>query len=147
MKMNWGKSIAAVYISFMIVTLGVVAFAFTQDVNLVTDDYYAQEIKYQDQIDRIQRTKDLPEQLSINLENEYIKLKFPAMFEPETIIGEIHIYRPSDSKVDIKIPVEVNSAGELYYPKQGIAAGLWKVKVNWGPAGNEYYNEQILMIN
>ena len=51
--MNWGKGIFIFYSLFVVAILSVVYFAFTQEVNLVSEDYYQQEIAYESQIERI----------------------------------------------------------------------------------------------
>ena len=58
-KMNWGKGIAAVYICFVVIILGFVFYFMNQDVDLVTHKYYDEEIKYQEQIERMKRTNEL----------------------------------------------------------------------------------------
>ena len=63
---NWGKGIAVVYILFVIGTLSFVTFAFTQKVELVSNDYYAQEIDYQNRIEQTERANALEEHVDIN---------------------------------------------------------------------------------
>ena len=75
MKISWGISISIVYILFVVVMVGAVIFSTTQESHLVADDYYEREIAYQNQIEKMERTKLLPEQLKIYLKNELIFLE------------------------------------------------------------------------
>ena len=49
--MSWGKILLVAYVTFVGVMLFMVVKSFQQDYDLVTPDYYAAELKFQDQID------------------------------------------------------------------------------------------------
>ena len=51
MRINWDVRIAVLYISFVIMIIAMVIFSLTRDIPLVNDNYYEEEIKYQQQID------------------------------------------------------------------------------------------------
>ena len=53
LQISWGTGIVIAFAIFMAVTVSTAVYMMNQDVNLVADDYYDQEIKYQQQIDRI----------------------------------------------------------------------------------------------
>lgn len=146
MKLNWGKGIFAVYTVFMIVVLGTVAFTTTVDVDLVADDYYEQEIKYQDEIDKKDRTNKLAEQVEIVLEKENVRISYPTI-SPEHISGKINFYRPSDEKLDFSLDIKIDSTISQVIPREKLAKGLWKVKVDWRHFNQEYLNEKIIIIN
>jgi len=146
MKLNWGKGIFAVYSVFMIVVLGTVAFTTTVDVDLVADDYYEQEIKYQNEIDKKNRTNKLTEQVEITVGNENVKISYPKIFS-ENISGEINFYRPSDEKMDFSLDIKIDSTVSQLIPLVKLAKGLWKVKVDWRHFNQDYLNEKIIVIN
>ena len=58
-SLRWPVGIAVIYIFFMVVVIGVVIFSTYHKVDLVSDDYYEQEMRYQQQIDRIERAGSL----------------------------------------------------------------------------------------
>ena len=57
--MNWGYKILFVYIAFVAGILAMVFGSSSQKVDLVTPDYYAKELKYQDKIDELGRVAAL----------------------------------------------------------------------------------------
>ena len=59
MKFTIGHAITIVFISFTVYILSFVYRSFTNEVDLVAEDYYAQEIAYQDRIDHIANAKHL----------------------------------------------------------------------------------------
>jgi hypothetical protein len=83
----------------------------TQDVSLVSDNYYEKSLVYQDEIDNQNRTKSLDEQVKINFNGEVINILFPSTYLDKNISGEIYFYRPSNSKLDFKLPLELNEEG------------------------------------
>lgn len=146
-KLNWGKSIAIFYIMFVLWLLGFALYTKSEDVNLVTENYYEQELQYQDQINKINRTKNLPEQVSIKYSGDQIGLTFPDIFSKDDIEGKVHLYRPSDNKLDLFENIELDAANQMEIPVSKLAKGLWKVKVDWQVKSDGYFNEQIILVN
>ncbi|MCB0496617.1 MAG: FixH family protein [Cyclobacteriaceae bacterium] len=140
--MNWGKSIALFYGLFVVALLAVVAFAFTQDVNLVSDDYYQQELVYEDQINRIKNTENLEEKPSLMLKGSYVELAFPAALAPK---GTLLFFRPSNSKLDRRIAISLGADHKQQIDFSQQEKGLWKAKLNWKQDGKEYYQEFIIV--
>lgn len=144
--MDWGKKIAVLYIGFVVVTLAFVFFAMTQKVDLVTDNYYEKELKYQEQIDKIKKTKELKEKTGIQLIEKTVKIKFPAIPDKNNPNDFILFYRPSDPSKDVKIQVSADSLGFQLIPVEKLARGFWKIKLNWTSGGFEFYDESMLNI-
>lgn len=147
MKISWGVKVAAAYVFFVIAILVLVTIFMNQDVGLVTKDYYAKEIKYQAQIDKEKRTKELPEPLNINLEAGVVKLSFPKLFKPDEIGGTVQFYRPADKTKDFSANIALDSTHTQSFSTTKLEKGLWKVQVDWNARGNSYFNEKIIMMN
>ena len=146
-KANWGTGILFSYVLFMGITILTTVYFMNQDVNLVTDDYYQQEIKYQDQIDKIERTNSLPEKPVIDFDGKGINLAFPNSLLNENVTGKIHFYRPSNPALDFEIPLSLNNDGSQFISTTQLASGFWRLKLNWTINGNEYYNKKEVIIN
>lgn len=146
LKFSWGTGIIITFIVFMTITLSTVIYMMNQDVNLVADDYYDQEIKYQQQIDRIERTNKLEKENIISYNGTMVIIELPSNLKQENVKGEIHFYRPSDSADDLKIPLTVDSLGAQIIPVTALAKGLWTVKINWTYSGMEYFNEKRIIL-
>jgi len=147
MKFSWGVGIALTYILFVIVVIILVLFSSSKDVNLVTDDYYAKELIYQEQIEKIERTKNLDEQLLINISGDSINFHFPKIFNASEIKGNILFYRPSNRNMDTYYKIELNSDYIFSVNVKEFLNGLWKIKVDWNMNNTEYYNEKIIMLD
>ncbi len=110
-RINWGTGIVIGIIVFVVVTITMTVIFMTQDVSLVSDNYYEKSLSYQDEIDKQNRTNSLDDQVKINFNGEVINILFPFDYLNENISGEIYFYRPSNSKLDFKMPLELNEEG------------------------------------
>ncbi len=146
MKLNWGSGIAITYILFMAGVLILVFIFMNQDVHLVTDDYYAKEIEYQQQIDKVERTKLLSEQPVVTFSDGVFMVSFPKSVK-NIINGEIQIYRPSDSNLDKTASIFLDAENRQLVKPPINLPGLWKVKIDWTRNDTNYYNEKIILSN
>ena len=146
--MNWGWKIVVVYSLFVLMTLSMVFYFARQKVDLVADDYYKQEIEYQDQMDKISNARSLREPISFTFStlDRKIQLKFPGAHIERGIVGEIRLYRPSDSAEDKNFDIRPNSKGEQVIAVGGLKKGLWRVKISWSSAGMAYYDEKVITL-
>ncbi len=147
LKISWGTGIVIVFVIFMSATISTAVYLMNQDVNLVADDYYNQEIKYQQQIDRIKRTKKLDEKNIIAFNGSIVNVTIPESLISSDLTGEIYFYRPSDEKSDVKIPLYTDTLGVQVIPVSSLEKGLWAVKVNWLTGEMEYFVEKRIFIH
>ena len=108
-KWNWGTGILLSIIIFMMILIGIVYVFMNQDVDLVTSNYYGKEIKYQKQIDKINKTNEMSKQVNIALSDKSVQLTFPDSVFDKKASGTIYFYRPSGSKKDFSVPMAVSS--------------------------------------
>lgn len=95
--MNWGKGIMIV-MGLFIVFIGVlVAVLIGQKVDLVTEDYYKEEIAYQQEIDAIYSGNEL-DSLVISQKDEQLIIQFAKNIRPDSVV--VHLWRPNDKKLD-----------------------------------------------
>ncbi len=146
-KFNWGFGIAATYIVFVIITLVMVYIFMNQDVSLETDNYYTKGIQYQEQIDKINRTKNLAEQIEVSVTKSNIAFSFPKIFSANEFKGKIFLYRPANKLKDFAVDVSPDTSHSQFISTANLDRGLWKIKVDWSANGNTYYNEKLIMVN
>ncbi|MGD8306355.1 MAG: FixH family protein [Ignavibacteria bacterium] len=145
-RLSWGTGIVISIAVFMSITILMGIYMMNQDVNLVADDYYDQEIKYQQQIDRIDRTKRLDQDEIISFNGSVVEIGLPPKFSKKNIQGEIYFYRPSNADNDLRIPLSVDSIGVQLIPVTAIERGLWTVKIRWEYLGEEYFDERRIIL-
>lgn len=144
--MNWGWKIAIVMGIFMTGILAVVFYTLTLDVNLVADDYYQQELAYEEQITRLKNTEGLTNKPTFekSSDGKLIVLNFPKEVAPEK--GEITLYRPSDNSKDRSFPLKLDEAGQQGFVSESFQPGLWRAKLAWESNEKSYFQEFIIVL-
>ena len=145
-KISWGTGIAIGIIVFVVISITMTVIFMTQDVSLVSNNYYEKSLSYQDEIDKQSRTKSLDEQVKINFNGEVINIMFPASYLNKDLSGEIYFYRPSNSELDFKLPLDLNEEGNQMILAKSFEKGFWRMKLNWMMEGNGYYSEKAITI-
>lgn len=136
---------ATIIVYFSVVLCGavtLVVYSLKNKSQLVRTDYYEQEVKYQQQIDRIKRTHPFLPEISADITETQLKLTLPdAHTGAHDFSGSIWLYRPSNSDLDKKIELKPNNSGKFEHEVKGLINGLWKLKVSWKAQGKEFYYE------
>ncbi len=136
--MNWGYKILIVYIVFVAATLFLVFKASSQKDDLVTEDYYGQELKYQQRIDETERTNGLSAALQCEYKVGRLVVRFPKDFSGKTISGNVILYCPADEGKDISRDFTVkDNALEVNIPVN--YKGAFELHINWQSDGKQYY--------
>lgn len=147
MKFGWGKGLLVSYLVFMVVILATVAFSFTMDVNLVSDNYYERELKHQYEIDKLNRYAQLPEKINFVVSADKLKISFPKIFSEEQISGKIIFFRPDDNNKDFSVKISTDDSLNHEVPLSAVAKGLWKISVDWQVKNVTYLTIKNLMVN
>ncbi|MCH7415813.1 FixH family protein [Belliella sp. R4-6] len=141
--MDWGKGIVIVIAVFVMLMAGLVTICVKQDdIHLVTQNYYEEEIKYQDQIDKIVNANALDyEVLTYNTQVKRVVMNLPLGSK-----GTLHLFRPSDARLDKKIEFQLINLDENTVDVSSLKSGYWKVKLTWEENGVAYYEEKKINI-
>jgi len=141
MKFNWGYKITVFYLVFIAGIMYLVIQSSRQKMDLVTPDYYAQELKYQDKIDQSKRANGLSEQIRYQFSESGILINFPKEFQGKNITGNIELYYPADEKKDVLANVQTDQ-NQFLLAIPDKRSGMHILKVNWEVAGVRYYFEE-----
>lgn len=139
MKNPWPIALTLVILAFVAMVVGFVIWSLGHRVHLVAPDYYEREIRYQDQIDREVRTRDLgPEYgLTHDAAGHRLVVRIPA--EHAGASGTVELYRPSDAALDREIPLAADGEGRQEISLAGLKSGLWRARLTWAHGTNEYF--------
>ena len=147
MKFNWGTGIVLAFIGFMAFIMYFVIKANTDkkyDHDLVIEDYYNQELEFQNEIDKQNNAKTLTENLTWKKTDEGLIIVFPEEFQINSITGKVFLYRPSDKQLDFETPISL-SDHNLLIPDKRLSDGRWNIKVDWQYNGKSYlYKKEIV---
>ncbi len=140
MRINWGYKIFIGYSLFVIGILFLVIKANQQNYDLVTENYYEAELKYQDVIDQKSRVAALSAPPKISHTVNSVSIHLPGEFTNKNVKGEIYLYRPSDASKDIR---KSFSTGECFYQVnlQKELSGSYQVNLSWEANGKTFLHE------
>lgn len=148
MKINWGTSIVIAFGLFMTFIL---FFVFKVQSNpeydneLVVEEYYKHDARFQEEMQKIQSAEDLEVQPEIIAFEKGIKITFPSEFNPKNIKGKVSLYRPSNKKLDFEIPISLSDS-TLLIPENKLVGGRWDITLNWEYEGKEFQFKEVLYL-
>jgi hypothetical protein len=142
--MNFGKWIVVAFVLFAIFIGTLVTVCVRQDISLVSKNYYNDELKYQDQIGRINNTNRLSEKPRITKVGNNIQVQFGNQFEIQH--GELTIFCPSDPEMDKEFILSATSGSRQSFDIRSMKGGMYKARLFWKVDGKEYFLEKIIYI-
>jgi len=139
--MSWGIRITILYTAFVILIGTMVALTMREKVDLVSDDYYQQELKFQQKLDRENCSSSLGEQPVAKPVGKGLSIVFPAQMKGKIISGDINFFRASDASKDFKVSISADSSATQLVPAEKFVKGLYQAQLSWSAGGKNYYNE------
>src|SRR3954447_23751050 len=112
LKLNWGWALTLVFIAFA-THISILVYKCTQQqFDLVSSDYYNEELKYQDKIDGMQNARQLtPVQLEQT--GDEVSLQLPKELNGHALIGQVWLYCAANAAYDYRAPLQVNKEGVM----------------------------------
>jgi hypothetical protein len=144
--MNWGFKISILYGGFILLIVTMVTLSMKQKVDLVSEDYYQQELDFQHKINQIERTEKLATPLTWKVTRKQLELQFPAEFSGKSKQGKIFFFRPSDAVLDQEVSLTKDTATLQQLSLKQLKKGVYKMQVNWEVNNSEFYNEGFIQI-
>lgn len=146
MKLHWGWWIAIIYSVFVLIFIGVLVASLRQDNSLVTEDYYATDLAYQDHKDKVANTKALAAPLDQHYDasTKTYHLAFPK--DMQAVKGNVLFYRPSSAHMDFRVDIRPDSLNRQVIPVNRLVPGQWMVKIEWQDGSTPYYSETRLVV-
>ena len=144
----WPYGIILTFVLFIGGTVSLIVFASSQQVDLVSPNYYEQELKYQQRIDGLDRAKQLGNRASVSYDatSQRLTVCVPAEQVREKLAGQIQLYRPSAAGLDRELKLSPDANGIQTIDSANLERGLWKVRVSWNAGGQDYFVDQKIII-
>lgn len=145
-KFNWGHGIIIGYVLFVGYILYFVFTSFGINIDLVSEDYYAQEIAYQDRIDDIENAKEWAGEVTIMRNDAGIEVRFSTEAFEDFNEGTVYCFRPSDVQLDRTFPLNLDENGSFTIPYQVLTSGRYDVQLKWQGKEKGYFIKKELLI-
>ena len=139
--MNWGVKITIGMGIFMLLILGMVTIAMRQNIELESEDYYARELVYEEQLQKFRNAEKQGWLPIWTLQPGCLSLKFIT-----PVTATVKWIRPSALAQDFISTVKTDSAGKLEICDSRLVSGMWRAELNWSQAGKNCYQQQNLNI-
>ncbi len=135
---NWGKGIVLAFLLFAVFILSFVYKMMHQNIDLVREDYYKEEINYTAKMDKLANAGKTKATLNYQKAAKNVEVVLGS----EASAASLHFYKPDDKRLDFKIPVP--SARTSNYSMAQKAPGKWKLALHWTEHGNECIKELVI---
>jgi len=148
MRFTWGHAAIAIPVTIVVVftTVLIISMSDEHKTELVTEDYYAKELAYQDEIDQGRNAASLNTELTWASNRDYLTLGLRGDFDPEEIEGFINVFRPSDESLDFEEPLDLDENGNQNFDFEKFKVGKYQIQVFWTVGQTECYLEKNIFI-
>jgi len=140
--MNWGQKLIMVFIVFAIGMTYLVYRCMHVNTDLVTNEYYKDELKYQDVIDGTKMANALTGKIQLTQDEKAITVQLPIEMKNKNVSGDIWFYCAADVKKDRHISIETNSEATQQINKAKLLPGIYTIKFDWSSQNKHYHAEQ-----
>ena len=143
--MSWGNKILIAFFTFAGL-IGVLVYScMQQNFELVSKDYYKDEIAYQQWIDGTKNANKISKVL-IEQSTDAVTIKLPNELNGMNIKGDVWFYCATNSAKDKRMPLQANELGSMTVPKTILAINNYEVKINWTANNQQFYYTQNLIV-
>ncbi|TDO26435.1 FixH family protein [Sediminibacterium goheungense] len=141
--MNWGNKLMLVFIGFAALMATLVYKAVNTKYELVSKEYYQDELRYQDKIDGRKNAASIGE-LTVTYTKENLAIQFPKEMLGMEVKGEAWFYCKTAADKDIRLPLAPDREGIQIIERNKLPAEKYLLKISWEAADKKYYLEKEL---
>ena len=144
MRINWGIGIAVVATMFVVFILRLVFLCSEQKVDLVSEKYYENEIKYQERIDQQQNAANGSRLVRFDQHQGLLSVRFPSSSDWS---GTAKFFRPDNAGLDFDVQLSPDANGVQEFSLKDMKPGNWKVMLEWSDGKEKMYQEEKIWVD
>jgi hypothetical protein len=141
MTFNWGHKLTIGFLAFATMIIYLVVQSMHTRYDLVSKDYYKDELNYQQVIDGASRANQLSSRATITQINDQLIMQLPKEMQQKTITGSLLFYSADNAQKDKKIIVQADDNGTQTIDSRSFIPGNYTAKIRWETNGEQYYSE------
>ena len=138
--MNWGWKITAVYVLFAGSMIGLVVMASSQRVDLVSQDYYKQELHFSDQIEATRNAQGLDEPVDVQSKEGELVIQMPKSIPAGTAV-ELYWYCPFNALHDRHTTMSVTPDDLMRWDVRDTPSGMYELRLQWTVGDQKFYHQ------
>lgn len=139
MAINWGHKVMFGFVVFAAMISYLVYRSVHTRYDLVTNEYYRDELQYQQIIDGSNEASRLSGTVAVVQSGNNIMLSFPDEMKQTAVTGSILFYCANDARKDKRLQLQLNTDGVQYLDRKQLISGKYTVKIRWQANGKQYY--------
>lgn len=143
---NIGNVIILVFIAFASMIGYMVYRCMNINTDLVSKEYYKDEIAYQQVIDETSKANQLSSKPLIEKGNSFLTISMPKEMVGKILTGHILFYCPSSKKSDVSVTLHPNEKGVQLISRASFSKMNYIVKIQWSANNTSYYSESVLSL-
>jgi len=145
MKISWGYIIVMVYSCFVLGIMTMVYLSAKENRDLVSENYYAEEIAYQNVIDQSSKAAALSAPVELTVSANQLTIQLPHEFIKLHTKGHWTLYYAADKKRDIS--GTFGSTNGIYHIQIPAGkSGQFLFKLQWESGNTAYYFEKPIVL-
>ncbi len=132
-KFTWGHGVIIALGSFIAFILFMILVFPNgkQNSDLVSQNYYEDELAYQEVIDAKNNADELTEKPVYNQLSQGIKITFPESGIPDEKKVHFELFRTDDANLDVKKELFLDGTNSILVPEKVISKGSYTLKIKW----------------
>lgn len=146
MKLSWGWKIAILYSVFVAGMVALVTASSRQDMDLVSKNYYQDEVAYQKVLDAARNQAGLSSPFTIHANETAVVVGFPAEFNEKVVKGTVRFYSPVNAAWDKSFVIDA-AHNETRIARSELRKTKYVIKVDCEVDGKKYYQESELQLH
>jgi nitrogen fixation protein FixH len=139
-RFHWGHAVIIYFSMFVLFILFMVYQASQHTFDLVSENYYDEEIAYQNTIDEQHRANELPTQASLSIADNVLSVRIPSEVAAES--GEIYLFSPVATKRDKRYALNTDATGLQMLDFSKLEKGIYDVQLRW-KSKNLFYRQNL----
>lgn len=143
--MNWGKGLALVMIAFAGMLAYFLVLAAQNPEPLIAENYYAQELRFQERIDASSRAMALSGAVKMDAARDRVAVTFPEGVKDKAIAGTLLLLHAQENSEDRSVVIRTVANGH-FEAAIALRAGRYLAQLEWTADTTKYYSEAQLMV-
>ena len=143
--MNWGKGLALVMIAFAGMMAYFLVRAAQNPEPLIAENYYAQELRFQERIDASSRAMALSGAVRMDATRDGVTVTFPEEVKDKALAGTLLLLHAQETNDDRSVVIHAATGGRF---EEAIALrrGRYLAQLEWAADSMKYYSEAQLIV-
>ena len=115
-------------------------------VDLVTREYYKDELSYQEVIDAKKHAAALAGTVHLQQDGNGILISLPGEMRLQNVTGSLQFYCPNNVSKDRQFRLQVDSAASQHIGAGLVSPGHYTLRIRWSSGGLQYMDERTLTV-